>query len=91
MRDIDQPDSSAVIVKAILGLGKSLRVRVTAEGVETREQLEWLRAEGCDQIQGYLISPPVPADKAMDQYEYWNSHSPWAGAGGPVIDVTVNT
>ena len=49
------------IVRAIAGLGESLGMKTTAEGVETLEQLEMLRSEGCTQVQGYFISRPVPA------------------------------
>ncbi len=54
----------AAIVHAILGLGRNLGIAVTAEGVETAEQLERMRAEGCDEAQGYLISLPLPAEQA---------------------------
>jgi diguanylate cyclase (GGDEF)-like protein/PAS domain S-box-containing protein len=49
------------IVQAIIGLCRNLRTETTAEGVETRAQLEFLKAQGCTQAQGYLFSPPVPA------------------------------
>jgi diguanylate cyclase (GGDEF)-like protein len=48
-----------VIVTAVIGLGQSLRLRVIAEGVETLEQLEFLRAQHCDDAQGYYFSRPV--------------------------------
>ena len=51
-----------VIVRAIINLGHSLGLRVIAEGVETEGQLERLRAFGCDEVQGHLISPPVSAE-----------------------------
>lgn len=54
----------AAIVNAILGLGRSLGIAVTAEGVETEEQLQRMRAEGCDEAQGFLISRPLPAEQA---------------------------
>jgi diguanylate cyclase len=53
----------ATIVKAIVSLAHSLRLKVVAEGVETNEQLELLRQLGCDQYQGYQFSPAVPAAK----------------------------
>ena len=51
------------IVKAIITMGQSLNRRVAAEGVETAEQLAILRGFGCDEFQGYLVCPPLPADK----------------------------
>jgi diguanylate cyclase (GGDEF)-like protein/PAS domain S-box-containing protein len=51
----------AVIVRAIIALGHNLGLRVLAEGVETEEQIEFLRINGCDELQGYRISKPVSA------------------------------
>jgi len=53
-------EDSMAIVRAVTGLGKSLGIATTAEGVETTEQLEILRNEGCTEVQGYLFSPPIP-------------------------------
>lgn len=61
LKDFGLRSDADAIIRAIVGLGKSLRIPVTAEGVETNEQLELVRAEGCDEVQGYLISQPVPA------------------------------
>ena len=58
----ERPDCVA-IVRAITGLGRSLGITTTAEGVETREQLDCVRAEGCNEVQGYLFSPPRPASE----------------------------
>ena len=56
---IDPED--AAITFAIIGLAHSLKLKVIAEGVETREQLDVLSAHGCDEIQGFWLSKPVPA------------------------------
>jgi EAL domain-containing protein (putative c-di-GMP-specific phosphodiesterase class I) len=57
-----QPDAQeAAIIKAIIALGRDLRFSVIAEGVETRDQLEFLSAAGCDAVQGYHIGKPMPA------------------------------
>jgi diguanylate cyclase (GGDEF)-like protein len=56
-----QERQSGAIVSAIAGLGDSFGITTTAEGVETVEQLEKLRREGCTEVQGFLISRPVPA------------------------------
>ena len=61
IRELANREESMAIVRAITGLGKSLGISTTAEGVETREQLRLLRAEGCTEVQGYLFSPPCPA------------------------------
>lgn len=60
--NIKDSDDSADIIKAIIDLGMTLGMKTTAEGVETKEQLEQLKAKGCDQVQGYHISHPLPED-----------------------------
>jgi diguanylate cyclase (GGDEF)-like protein len=60
---IEDPRTDA-IVRAIVGLGTGLAIRVTAEGVETAAQLEAVKAAGCTQVQGFLFSPAVPAADA---------------------------
>ncbi|MBN9311401.1 bifunctional diguanylate cyclase/phosphodiesterase, partial [Devosia sp.] len=62
--DLPDAEDSRAIVSAIIGLGRSLNTRVTAEGVETWEQLLLLRAEGCTEAQGYLFGPPMSAEAA---------------------------
>jgi diguanylate cyclase (GGDEF)-like protein/PAS domain S-box-containing protein len=61
VRDIAIDADDASIVSAVISMGKSLHMRVVAEGVETREQLEFLQSHGCPFGQGYLFSPPVVA------------------------------
>jgi diguanylate cyclase (GGDEF)-like protein len=55
------PQESSVILASIIKLGQDLDLTIVAEGVETREQQRWLQAAGCDQLQGYLFSRPLPA------------------------------
>jgi len=61
IREIATSRDDAEIVRAIVSLAHSLHLKVIAEGVETNEQLTFLRSLGCDQYQGYLCSPPLPA------------------------------
>ena len=53
-------EGSIEIIRAVIGLGRALNIKVLAEGVETNEQREMLRVEGCDELQGYLFSKPRP-------------------------------
>jgi diguanylate cyclase (GGDEF)-like protein/PAS domain S-box-containing protein len=62
VRDLTTDADDAGIVSAVIGMGKSLHMRVVAEGVETREQLEILREHGCAQGQGFYFSRAVPAE-----------------------------
>ncbi|GGK17598.1 putative bifunctional diguanylate cyclase/phosphodiesterase [Salinarimonas ramus] len=62
VRELSEREDSAAIIRAIAGLGQSLGMATMAEGVETREQLERLRTLGLTEVQGYLLSPPRPAD-----------------------------
>ncbi|HET6724500.1 MAG TPA: EAL domain-containing protein [Gammaproteobacteria bacterium] len=61
VRDVATNPDDAVIIDAIVGLARSFRVRVLAEGVETAEQLACMRERACDDIQGYYFSRPIPA------------------------------
>jgi EAL domain-containing protein (putative c-di-GMP-specific phosphodiesterase class I) len=64
VRDLGDGAEARAIVAAMVGLGRSLGIVTTAEGVETQAQLEQLRREGCTQVQGYLMSRPVNAAAA---------------------------
>jgi diguanylate cyclase (GGDEF)-like protein len=61
VRDVTTDPDDATLVTAIISLAHNLRLKVVAEGVETEEQLEFLRSLGCDEWQGYLCSGPLPA------------------------------
>jgi diguanylate cyclase (GGDEF)-like protein/PAS domain S-box-containing protein len=58
-------ERSEVITRAVVALGKALHMRVVAEGVENQEQLAFLRNLGCDEVQGYLLSKPLPYDELV--------------------------
>jgi len=60
---IGQTEKDDAIVKAIFAMGHSLGMDIVAEGVETIENLDFLKAQGCDMVQGYLISRPIPAEQ----------------------------
>ncbi|MDB5472695.1 MAG: bifunctional diguanylate cyclase/phosphodiesterase [Caulobacter sp.] len=62
VENIHRDERATVIVRAVLGLGRSLNIPVVAEGVETEEQREFLRGEDCAELQGYAIGRPAPAE-----------------------------
>ncbi|HEX5842898.1 MAG TPA: EAL domain-containing protein, partial [Pseudomonas sp.] len=63
MTDLHAAEDSQAIIQAIIGLGRALALTVTAEGVETQEQLELLRQYGCDEAQGYFLNRPMPPEE----------------------------
>lgn len=65
VQEIGQGPGSAVICDATIGLAHNLGLKLVAEGVETQAQYEYLKKEGCDLIQGYLFSRPIPVDEAL--------------------------
>jgi diguanylate cyclase (GGDEF)-like protein len=69
VRDLAESADSAAIVRAIIQLGHTLQLTVIAEGVETESQLAFLRDHGCDEIQGYLFSRPIPAAEFIQLLE----------------------
>jgi diguanylate cyclase (GGDEF)-like protein len=66
MRTLCEDDGSQAIVQAILALGRSLKLKVVAEGVETDAQLQWLRSAQCTEIQGFVLGRPMPARAIRD-------------------------
>lgn len=63
VREAPHNNGDVAIVRAVIGLAHNLNLKVIAEGVETREQFDFLRAEGCDQIQGFYFARPRPASE----------------------------
>jgi EAL domain-containing protein (putative c-di-GMP-specific phosphodiesterase class I) len=66
VRDITTDPGDAAIASGLIALAHSLDLRVTAEGVETLEQLEFLRRRRCDDVQGHVISPPLAAQACTE-------------------------
>lgn len=65
IRDTAQAPKGAVIAETIVHLGKRLGLLTIAEGVETQEQVDAVRAMGCDEVQGFLYAKPMPADELL--------------------------
>jgi EAL domain-containing protein (putative c-di-GMP-specific phosphodiesterase class I) len=63
IRDITTDPDDATITQAVISMAHSLELKVIAEGVETEAQLEFLERYGCDEVQGFIYSRPVPADE----------------------------
>jgi EAL domain-containing protein (putative c-di-GMP-specific phosphodiesterase class I) len=61
VQEIEASAADRAIVSAVIGMARGLRLRVTAEGVETERQLNFLREQGCEDVQGFFFGEPVPA------------------------------
>ena len=68
VNNVDRSASDGAVANAILSLGKSLNLIVTAEGIERSGQLEWLRSRGCNEVQGFLLSRPLSAQDLEKRY-----------------------
>ncbi|MEK8126427.1 EAL domain-containing protein [Paenibacillus filicis] len=66
IRDVTSDEDNAAIVTALIAMSHRLKIKSLAEGVETQEQLQFLIAQGCDEIQGYVFSKPMPASEFED-------------------------
>jgi diguanylate cyclase (GGDEF)-like protein/PAS domain S-box-containing protein len=73
VRDLEHDSDDEAIVAAVIGLGRSLQLQVTAEGVETHGQARRLRELGCDHAQGYLYAKPMAASQIPDLLARWNA------------------
>jgi EAL domain-containing protein (putative c-di-GMP-specific phosphodiesterase class I) len=58
------------IIRAVVGLGRALRMQIVAEGVETVEQLAFLQAEGCNEVQGFLLARPAAFSDLTQRYDW---------------------
>ena len=65
VREITSNEEDSAIATAVIALGRSLQLKVVAEGVETLHQADYLRALGCDEIQGYLLSRPLTSERLV--------------------------
>ncbi len=82
VRNLTTDDDAATIVNAIISLGHNLGLKTTAEGVEEHDQLTFLRAYGCDEVQGYLISRPMPPDEVPAWLSSWSAAEMQFGPAG---------
>ncbi len=73
--DMEKDSKSAAIVQAMVTLGHQLNLQVVAEGVENEKALRVLNSYGCDIIQGFHISKPLPADQVIELIESWNNNT----------------
>ena len=85
VRNLTAHDDEAAIVRSVIALAHSLGLQVIAEGVETAAQLAYLRGHGCDQVQGYYFSEPLPAD-AFEQLLAQGKHLPPANELTPMVN-----
>ena len=82
--DIADGRSGEILPKVIIDLGHALGLEVLAEGVESRAQLDTLRALGCDEVQGYLLSRPLPADEFAN-YARQAEKGVFTREGAPIV------
>jgi len=74
VRDLPHDENDKAVATAVISLGQKLNLRVIAEGVETGEQMAFLRDNNCDEMQGYLFSRPVPADVICEMIHARTAH-----------------
>ena len=98
MHQLEVSPQAKAIVRAVMALGKSLKIPVLAEGIETKEQLSLVRLEGCDEAQGYFFGRPAPLNEFVDSGKITLSqpvHNPISheapASGRPEIDADAET
>ncbi len=82
VRDVPHDPDDTAITRAIIAMAHTMDIKVVAEGVETREQFEFLRAQGCDLIQGYYCSAPLPAEEFAALLQRWQPRALAPEGGG---------
>ena len=87
IHDIPANDNARAIVRAAIGMVHALKKEIVAEGVETAEQAALLRRWGCDAIQGYLLSKPVPAERFVELVR--DAAAARADGAGTVVPLTL--
>ena len=85
VRNLSAGGEGIILCQAMTQMGKTLGLTVVAEGVETTEQLQMLQLMGCDEIQGYIASPPVPVDDALQMIGGSPFFAPLAEIRGPQV------
>jgi len=82
VNDITTDASDRELINAVVAMAKGLNLKVVAEGVETEEQLQYLKDIGCDYAQGYLFSKPIPENQMLDLIEFGiGENQMWAESG----------
>jgi diguanylate cyclase (GGDEF)-like protein len=87
IRDLPNDRDSAAIARAIIQMGRSLGLTVMAEGVEFEAQREFLAEQGCDELQGLLISPPLP----REEFERWAAQRGAVRSGSPLASAAAGS
>jgi len=72
VHDIETDQDDRAITATIIGIAHTLGMKVVAEGVETLQQLAFLRTHGCDIYQGYLVSRPIPAEEFFELFKAYS-------------------
>ena len=75
VRGMMEEGDCLAIIRAVIGLGRSLGINVNAEGVETAEQQALLQREGCGELQGYLFSKPKPQSEVLGMFNLFSDAS----------------
>jgi diguanylate cyclase (GGDEF)-like protein len=81
IHEIETAPSAAAVVLAVISFARTLGMRVIAEGVETVAQAEFLERHGCDELQGFLVASPLPADQLLDRFRQPVA-MPWRAPAG---------